>query len=230
MKQEFKQALDDLVLATKESNCGPTVWSLMACCYLNLGQQTLAEEACFQGSRDAGVAPSFRRRAEYWRLNGKIDKAIEDMGRAINLDRSKYYFNFRLRASYYIQKGQLNDALADLKESLALNPGSSKTLSLLAVVESKLGKAKKAQSDIEKAFALPTLPPIVYVNRAAIELNSGMPEKALADLNHAIDQDMFLKEAYALRKTVNEKLGHTKDAEHDAQIEKKLVTHVEFFT
>jgi hypothetical protein len=28
---------------------------------------------------------------------------------------------------------------------------------------------------------------------------------------------MFLKEAYALRKTVNEKLGHTKDAEHDAQ-------------
>jgi tetratricopeptide (TPR) repeat protein len=159
MKQEFKQALDDLVLATKESNCGPTVWSLMACCYLNLGQQPQAEEACFQGSRDAGVAPSFRRRAEYWRLNGKIDKAIEDMGRAINLDRSKYYSTSDFVHHITFRKGNSMMLWPISKSLLRSTQVYLKLLACLLSLKANLAKQKKRKATLRKRLLYRRFPP-----------------------------------------------------------------------
>jgi serine/threonine protein kinase/Flp pilus assembly protein TadD len=228
-RQEFSEAIKELDLAMKEPGCSPFAWALKAYCLAGLGKMDEAEEVWLQDQKkETGPPEAYRRRGEFWRTAGMTEQAIQDFSRVVWLEQSKNYFTLRLRALCYLEQGDLHEALADLQEAAALNAYSAKTLGLLAVVEDKLGESERAEKDIVRAFQLPTRPPILYVNRAAIELSAGELEKAVADLDLAISKDPFLKEAYALRKVVHEKLGKVKEAEADSAMSKKLYVHCEF--
>lgn len=232
-KQDFEKALNDLRLATEDPNCKPDAWYWKAYCLAGMGKTSEAEEACATATQAEPVAfdihPSYVywRRAECYRQEGNLNKAIEECNRAISLSEGKCFFPFRLRAICHMQLGQLRNALKDLNDSCALNPCSAKSLSLLASVEYKLGEQEKAWKDISRAFALSTDTPSAYVNRGSIKFDAGMSKEALLDLDHVITLDPYSKEAYILREKTHAKLGQAGDARSDTAIAEKLVTHVE---
>lgn len=228
-KQEFASAIQNLDVAIKEKHCGPSAWSLKAYCLAAQGKIHDAEQTCVATAKlETEPEGAYHRRAEFWRTLGNYEQAIQDLNKSILLQQSKDYYSIRLRGLCYLEQGKLHQALEDLQDAAILNPFSAKTFSYLALIESKLGEREKAQKDIAKAFAFPTHFPIMYVNRAKIELDQKQADKALTDLNTAISKDPYLKEAYALRKTVNEQLGRSKDALHDEEMSKSLMSHFEW--
>ncbi len=231
-QQQFDRALADLDLATRESTCLPRVWSLKAICLLGMGKTSEADEACAQAmkaemSSSAERLPTaYRGRADFWRMRGELEKSIQDSSQAISLEEGKCVMSFRLRALCKLQQGKYQDALSDMKQVNILFPKSAKTLSLIAMLESKIGKRDKAEKDIERAFTLGTPTPMIFVHRAGIELDKGELDKSLADLNHAINMNPFLKEAYEIRAIVHAKLGKEGEAAADAERAKRLLPEI----
>ena len=124
--------------------------------------------------------------------------------------------------------GQYNSALADLEKALELNPGSTKTLSYLALVEDKLGQKQKAKKHMAEAFAHGYAAPVVYVNRALFDLNQRNAKKALEDVNQALSIDPYLKDAYEARAKIYKLLGKADDSASDTDRANKLIAHIEF--
>lgn len=231
-RQQFDKALTDLDLATKEATCLPRVWSLKAICLLGMGKTREADEACAQAmkaemSSSAERLPTaYRGRADFWRMRGELEKSIQDSSQAISLEEGKCVMSFRLRALCKLQQGNYHDALSDMKQVNILFPNSAKTLSLIALLENKIGKRDRSIKNIERAFTLGTPTPIMFVHRASIELDEGKLDKSLADLNHAIDMNPFLKEAYEIRTIVRAKLGEKEKAAADAEMAKRLLPQI----
>lgn len=175
------------------------------------------------------MAPVFHRRAEIWRVADSLDKAIEEYDKALNLEEGTYYLSLRGCAICYMEQEKLKRALEDMLEGVRINPKSAKNLSLLAVLEDRVGNKKQARINMTKAFDLPTHSPVAYVHRAEMEFHEGKLQDSLNDLSQAIMLDPYFKEAFELRKTLNEKLGRMKEAESDRSESNKLIRHVEFF-
>ncbi len=106
-----------------------------------------------------------------------------------------------------------------------MNPRSARCKGMLALIESRLGKAERAQKHIKEAFELPTHQPCLYMYKASVEFDAGKMNDALNDLNEALKRDPFLKEAYVLRQRVNEKLGRQKEAMDDLSVSRKIASH-----
>jgi tetratricopeptide (TPR) repeat protein len=225
-KQDFPKALETIELAIKRDNCGPSGWMTKAYCLASIGKIEDAQKVALSSqNKQTGPPEAYRGRGEFWRLCGMPEQAILDFGKAIWLEQSKNYYSYRLRANCYIEQGNLHDALSDLQDAVSMNPRSARCKAMLAMVESRLGKTARARKHIEEAFTMPTRPPILYVYKASVELDAGELDKAMSDLNEAIKRDPYLKEAYALRKDVNEKLRRVKEAMDDLAISKKLAAH-----
>ena len=116
----------------------------------------------------------------------------------------------------------------DLKKSAQLNPYSATTLSYLAMTENILGMKASAAEHISKAFRAREVPPIVYVNRANIELNEGNLKKASADADTALKKDPWLKEGYELRARIRDKMKDSVGAEQDRHKAQSLISHLDF--
>jgi tetratricopeptide (TPR) repeat protein len=96
------------------------------------------------------------------------------------------------------------------------------------MVEDHLGMKADSTKHINFAFAIePQLPPIVFVNRAVIELNQGDHDQALVNVNRAISIDPYLKEAYQVRSEIEKKAGDAAKAAADSERANKLVPHLD---
>ena len=84
-----------------------------------------------------------------------------------------------------------------------------------------------AQQHMARAFTAKELEPISHVNRAAVELENGQTKEALADATTAISKDPWLKEAYAMRADIRQKLNDNAGAADDKNKAEKLISHLD---
>jgi tetratricopeptide (TPR) repeat protein len=171
-------------------------------------------------------ARGYRIAGDLYRVAGRPEQAVEELSASTSLE--EYPPGYRERALAYITLGELRSAEEDLERTLKLNPNSSITLSLLALVESKLGQKQKANELIGRAFVDGSVqPPIVYANRARIELMQGLKQAALQDANQAIKRDPWLKDGYQVRADVEKSLGDLEASGRDQTKAKALFTHLD---
>ena len=84
-----------------------------------------------------------------------------------------------------------------------------------------------SEEHIAKAFQARALEPIVYVNRAAIELNNGNLKKAMEDANTSLSRDSWLKEGFETRARIRQKLNDSAGAALDLSRAEKLISHLD---
>jgi tetratricopeptide (TPR) repeat protein len=225
-KQEFDKALTDLDMAMKLEPGARHRWAQKAYVLIGLGKLSAAETVCSEGLQMEAAGGGYRHRADYLRTLGRLDQAIEDYTKAIELERKEHYYTLYIRGLSYFRSGKFLQSRSDLKLAAKMNPSSGKALSLLGAVEDELGKTKESQACFTRAFALSTHSPIMFVNRATAELHQSKLESAMSDVNQAIEMDPYFKEAYALRAQIAKKQGRAQDAAKDELTAQKLLTHL----
>jgi serine/threonine protein kinase len=225
-QQNYEKAYEELKVATDDPDARGVEWQLLAYYYVCVGNHAAAEHAVAQAKvLETFPARAFRLAGEYYRTAGQYDKAIQEFSASTSLE--EYPPGYRERAVTYMNVGQLRAAFADLKKSLQLNPYSSVTLSYLAAAENQLGMKAEANAHMTKAFMAKALAPIIYVNRATMELNNGDAKKALEDANTAISRDPWLKEGFEARAKIRQKLNDAAGAALDRNKAEKLISHLD---
>lgn len=225
-RQEFATALTDLDAAMRLEPGARHRWVLKAYALIGSGKLSEAEAVCSAGLQGEAAGGGYRHRADYLRTLGRMDQAIEDYTKAIELDRKQHYYTLYMRGLCYFRNRQFLQSRSDLKLAAKMNPLSGKSLSLLGAVENQLGKTQESQDCFARAFALRTQTPIMFVNRATAELQQSKLESALNDVNRAIEMDPYFKEAFALRAEIAKQQGRPQDASRDAGMAQKLLTHL----
>jgi serine/threonine protein kinase len=227
-KQTFPQGYEALHRSVSRPDVRGFEFGELAYYYFAIGNAPEAERAIAQMKAiETFPARAFRLVGEAYRAAGMEDKAIKELSASTSLE--EYPPGYRQRAIAYVQLGQLQSAKADLEKSLKLNPYSPTTLSWLALVESRLGARAKAAEYIKKAVDPTNLPwPIVFANKAAVELDNGDAKAALDDANKALNADPWLKEGYQVRARVYERLKDAQAASADRAHAAKLMSHLDF--
>lgn len=226
-KQDLAKGKDEAEAATNDPESRAVEWSIMAYYHVVTGNMPEAVKA-LKHAREIETYPAraFRLAGEVYRTAGMYDQAIKEFSSGTSLE--EYPPGYRERAVTYIQLEQWRSALADLNKSYSLNPYSPTTASFLALVEDHLGMTKEATAHLAQAFKSKSLPPIVYVNRATIELAHSDRKAAMADANKALSIDRFLKEGYQIRAKVNTASGDTAAAQKDADKAAKLFSQLDY--
>jgi serine/threonine protein kinase/lipoprotein NlpI len=226
-QQNYAKAAPYIKAIERDPDARGVEWQFIAYYYFCLGKTEEAEHAALQAKTlETFPARGFRLAGEYYRIAGLYEKAIQEFSAATSLE--EYPPGYREKAVTFIQMGQYRSAYNDLKKSLQLNPYSTVTLSYLALVENELGMKGSAGLHIKNAFQSGELPPIVYVNRATIELKNQQLSAALADANAALDEDRWLKEGYETRARILEAMHKTGEATKDKEKAQSLISHLDF--
>jgi serine/threonine protein kinase/uncharacterized protein HemY len=226
-RQDLEQAnifFDSLIA---EQGKRPFDWGFIAYYHIWRGNLDEAQKAIEQmKSSETFPARGYRIAGDLYRIAGHPEKAVEELSASTSLE--EYPPGYRERALAYINLGQLRSAEEDLEHALKLNPNSTITLSLLALVESKLGHNQKANALVGRAFVDGNIqPPIVYANRARVELMQGLKQAALQDANQAIKRDPWLKDGYEVRADVEKSLGDLEASGRDQTKAKALFSHLD---
>jgi tetratricopeptide (TPR) repeat protein len=86
------------------------------------------------------------------------------------------------RGYHYRDKGQLNDAIRDYTEAIRLFPESNKYLIERANTFIKLYKYDNALQDLDAAEKINPDKPLIYMNRAIVYKNLGLPDRVQVNL------------------------------------------------
>jgi serine/threonine protein kinase/Tfp pilus assembly protein PilF len=226
-KQDYSKASYALRKVTTDKDTDAWQWGVLAYYNVATGNMPEAERAINQmKALDTFPARAFRLAGEVYRTAGQEEKAIKEFSASTSLE--EYPPGRRQRAVTYLQLEQLQSAKSDLEKSLERNPDSSTTLACLAMVESRLGMREKAKEHILKAFEHGDVqPPIVYANKAAVELDQGDKTTALKDANKALSLDPWLKEGYQIRAQIYDRLQDPAAATADRSKAAGLLTHLD---
>jgi tetratricopeptide (TPR) repeat protein len=124
---------------------------------------------------------------------GKMEKAIEDAGRAIELapEDAKMYYN---RASFYYQSGDLEQALQDYDKAIVLEPEYYEALLNRGKIYFETGKRFRSIVDYNKAIETDPERVQGYIHRGASYVAAGMYVQAEKDFAYALDLDHGLLE------------------------------------
>ena len=90
-----------------------------------------------------------------------------------------------------------------------------------------LGDTTSSATHIKESFSHGSVPPITLVNRALIELHQNDATAALADVQKAIRQDSYLKEAFETRAMIYDKLSRPEAATADRKAAAKMLYHLD---
>jgi tetratricopeptide (TPR) repeat protein len=225
-QKDYGNAEKSLKLATSQPDARGVEWTELAYYYVCTNQMPKAESAIQQAKAlETFPARSMRMAGELYRTAGLFDKAIQEFSGSTSLE--EYAPGFRQKAVTEIALGQWQSALLDLQKSEQLNPVSSTTQSWLALAEDHLGNKDASLKDINAAFKDSAPPPVVYKNKAAVELNDGALAQAMNDINQALKMDPWLKEAYEVRAQIYAKQGAKSKSDEDNSKAKQLVSHLD---
>ncbi|MDX1685379.1 MAG: tetratricopeptide repeat protein [Saprospiraceae bacterium] len=121
-------------------------------------------------------------RANYYRDEGLIDKALADYSSSIRLkpNNPKPYNS---RAKLYFAKNEDEKALQDYIRAIELDPDNPEYLINRGAAYAKLGKWNEALEDINRGLEINPENENGYLNRSLIYQYYGRPELALKDLN-----------------------------------------------
>jgi tetratricopeptide (TPR) repeat protein/tRNA A-37 threonylcarbamoyl transferase component Bud32 len=225
----YQEALADGKKATETHGTRGVEWYYLAYAYLGLGRTADADAAVEKGfAMETFPARGYRFKGEYYRAAGLLDKAIQTYSASTSLE--AYAPGYRGRARAYIALGKFHSAEEDLLKADKLVGGNLVTLSFLARTEEENGRSTQADAHITQA--MPTshdrVPPIVYVNKGAIDLHRGKLDNALSVVNAALALDPYLKEAYEMRAAVYDQKKQSREAAADREKAKHLLSQIEF--
>ena len=186
-KQEYLQAVET---ARKLSNEFPLLWG-----YRNRYTQSYSAYVQFLESRGhSAEAAEFLRTEASW-LNPRTAA------------------QFVVRAELHRRVGEIPKALADLSKCLDLDPNNAQAYSMRAKLYQDLGEATKAMADYNKYVELSRNSAQARFARGEFYLNQLKDyEKALLDLNVAIEQRPSIAYWYKRRALAHFRLGHFDEA------------------
>jgi len=123
-------------------------------------------------------------RANYYRDNGEVEKALHDYSQVIRLkpnkpeaynSRARLYFNFTHRDS-------LLKALQNYNKAIQLKPGDAEYYTNRGATYAKLGNTQKALEDLDTAERLDPQFANLYLNRSIIHNNAQRWQASLDDI------------------------------------------------
>ena len=127
---------------------------------------------------------------------GEFERAIEEYGRAIELDRELEKAWFR-RGVLYFRLGQFEEARSDLTRAIELKPDHGIALYARGVANRHLKDLEQAESDLTEAGEILPVSLLIYVERAhAYTLRKQFP-KAISDLDLA--EELYWNTASRIR-------------------------------
>jgi Tfp pilus assembly protein PilF len=174
----------------------------------------------------------YKRRGEAYEAMGKIDLALKDFGKNIelrgrpapshdahrkNYGREKWEQAYALRAKVYFNSKKYQLALDDLKKGVEVGPFSDSVHLLMADCHLKLNQPELAVKDYATIIAANPADDEAYEKKARLLLSMKKFNEALKDASAAIENYLGENPArlYKLRAEIYSKLGKNNLAQED---------------
>ncbi|HKB29723.1 MAG TPA: tetratricopeptide repeat protein [Streptosporangiaceae bacterium] len=126
-------------------------------------------------------------RADLLAAGGDEEAALADLGRALELDPDSLVDAYVNRAGILAARGDRAAAWLDVRAGLARDPDHPYLLCILGQLEAAGGRVAAARAAFDAAVAaLPDLA-AAWASRAALQLEAGDPDGAVADLTRALE-------------------------------------------
>lgn len=156
-------------------------------------------------------------RADVFMETNKFDKATSDYTSIINKKPTypNIYFD---RGFSYIRQDKFEEAKKDMENQLALDPKDFKSLANLINIKKQLKMNEEALMDYErllKEFPNEDDMNIVYNNRANLYVEMNQLDKALIDINKALEIKKDYDMGYLNRAEIYNKMGNKERACED---------------
>lgn len=157
-----------------------------------------------------GKADIFAFRGESYKKLGKLDEALSDFSRAIQLDKRKdIYFNER--ATIYALKRRYPEAIKDMNEAIKLSPHNAAYFSYKGLLCSAGGEEAEAIQCLSQSIKIHPNER-EYCLRATVYMTLNRMIEAKADLTQALKFDPDSAQAAQLRKALDAKATGAKPA------------------
>ena len=181
--------------------------------YFHRGQNFARKKNYARAIEDFGEAikkepsrPEFYvRRGEACRDFGRLDQAVDDLTKAIELDPDASYY--RRRGSCYRDLEQFENALTDYARAIELKPDYATAWNSKGVTYEKMGRLDDAAQSYTRALEFATDDPVLWENRADIYLEQKKWNAAADDYAEAIKLQplpaFYEARAYAQRRQGN---------------------------
>jgi tetratricopeptide (TPR) repeat protein len=152
---------------------------------------------------------------------GEHDRAIENYGRAIEVNPG-YFPAYYSRAGAYYAKGDYDQAIEDYGRAIELKPNYSEAFNNRAIAYLGKGAVDKAIADFSSAIRLNPNNTAAVVNRGHIYAADGQFERADVDFSSAIKLKPNIARLYVDRARAKFYLGQTEAAVGDLTMAIKL--------
>lgn len=129
-----------------------------------------------------------------WEGQGKLNKAIDDYSKAIELN-PKDITAYTLRGIAWGKKGEYDKAIADYTKALEITPKFAKAYNNRGYTWAQKGNMNEAIADYTKAIEIDPNYATAYTNRGLAWTDKGNYDKAIADFNKALEIDPSYIEA-----------------------------------
>jgi tetratricopeptide (TPR) repeat protein len=142
---------------------------------------------------DPTFAPPFEARGNLYRDSNKCAQAIPDYNEAIRLQPQRIQ-NYMSRALCQIAQSQFQNAVSDLDQVVSLDSSNvsgfaANALTVKARVNVQQAHLKEAVESLDRAISLAPKRAALYVTRGAVFERIAMADRAIADLDKAIELD-----------------------------------------
>jgi tetratricopeptide (TPR) repeat protein len=127
-------------------------------------------------------------RAWAWKLQGELDRAIQDLDEAVRLS-PKYAVAYHNRGLAWADKKDFDRALKDLDEAVKLDPKNPRSLHARGGVWADKHDFDRALQDFDEAINLDSKNPLFLHDRACVFCEKKDYDKALMDFDAAIKLD-----------------------------------------
>lgn len=137
-------------------------------------------------NRPDEIPIAYNNRGLFFMEKGQLDKAKEDLDKAIAL--APYYYEaYYHRGMIFMNLGQYGQALKDLDKAIDLNPLFYSAYNNRGMVLGNMGQLDKAIEDFTTAISLNQTDVNAFLNRGLLLLQVGRIENAASDLRNACD-------------------------------------------
>jgi tetratricopeptide (TPR) repeat protein len=126
-------------------------------------------------------------RADLLAARGEEDAALADLDRVLELD-PDFLDAYVNRAGILTARGDTAAAWPDVDAGLSRDPGNPYLLCILGQLETARGRAEAARAAFDAAVAARPGLVAAWASRAALHLEAGDPDAAVADLTRALEQ------------------------------------------
>lgn len=159
-------------------------------------------------------AVAFYDRGIVWLAKGEVDRAIDDLSKAIGSN-PRYIDAYLARGKAWHSKKDLTRAIADCDRAIDLDPRSAFAYNNRGIARKDSQDLPGAISDFDRAIILNPDLTQAYVNRGAARCAAGDLTGARSDLDKAIASDPHNGKAYNNRGTVRQAAGDSNGALDD---------------